>query len=105
MPPSMVDRPGGHRPVASVSWYGAMGLVGFGFGLLSDRRPFGDELFVHPLLLFVILTGLSLLALRVLLARPVPEVISDRSLLAGCAVGLVLFLAGNFVASRFPFLG
>jgi hypothetical protein len=88
-----------------MSWYGAMGLVGFGFGLLSDRRPFGDELFVHPLLLFVILTGLSLLALRVLLARPVPEVISDRSLLAGCAVGLALFLAGNFVASRFPFLG
>jgi hypothetical protein len=101
----MIDRPGGHRPVASVSWYGAMGLVGFGFGLLADRRPFGQDLFVHPLVLFAILAGLSLLALRVLLARPVPEVISDRALLAGCAVGLTLFLVGNFVASRLPFLG
>jgi len=102
MSSSMIDRPGKHRPVASVSWYTAMGLVGFGFGLLSDRRPFGDELFVHPLVLFVILTGLSLLALRVLLARPVPEVISDRTLLAGCAVGILLFLVGNFIDFHFP---
>jgi hypothetical protein len=32
--------------------------------------------------------------------RPVPEVIPDRALLLGCAVGLALFLAGNFVATR-----
>jgi hypothetical protein len=100
MPPTVVDRPRRSPPVASVSWYGLMGLVGFGFGLLSDRRPFGDELFVHPLVLFFILVGLMLLALRVLLARPVPEVISDRALLAGCAVGVVMFLAGNFIAAR-----
>jgi hypothetical protein len=77
-----------------------MALVGFGFGLLADRRPFGEDILVHPLVLFAMLVGLSLLALRVLLARPVPEVISDRALIAGCLVGLGSFLAGNFVAAR-----
>ena len=38
-----------------------------------------------------------LLALRIVLSRPVPEMISDRALMFGCVVGLVLFLAGNFV--------
>ncbi len=73
-----------------------MALGGFGFGILADQRPFGDELLVHPLVVFFILVGLALIALRVLLARPVPDVISDRALVAGCVVGLVLFLAGNF---------
>ena len=77
-----------------------MALVGFGFGLLADRRPFGQAIFVHPLVMFVILVGLGVLALRVLLARPVPEVISDRALIAGCVVGLAMFLAGNFVAAQ-----
>ena len=77
-----------------------MGLVGFGFGLLADRRPFGDDILVHPLVVFFILVGLSLLALRVLLARPVPEVIPDRALMLGCVLGLAMFLAGNFVAAR-----
>ncbi len=73
-----------------------MAFGGLGFGSLADRRPFGNELLVHPLVVFFALVGLTLIALRVLLARPVPEVISDRALLAGCAVGLVAFLAGNF---------
>ena len=76
-----------------------MGLVGFGFGSLADRRPFGEDILVHPLVMFFILVGLALMALRVLLARPVPEVISDRALLVGCAVGLALFLAGNFAST------
>jgi len=78
-------------------WYGLMAIGGLGFGMLVDRRPFGDELIVHPLIVFFLLVGLALLALRVLLARPVPEVISDRALLAGCVLGLALFLVGNFV--------
>lgn len=78
-------------------WYGLMALGGFGFGALVDRRPFGDDLLVHPFVVFFLLVGLGLLALRVLLARPVPEVISDRALLAGCALGVAMFLLGNFV--------
>ena len=80
------------------SWYGVMGLVGF--GALADRRPFGEDFLVHPLVMFFILVGLGLLALRVLLARPVPEVISDRSLILGCGVGLAMFLAGNFLSAQ-----
>jgi hypothetical protein len=77
-----------------------MAFAGLGFGLLADRRPFGEGILVHPLTMFFILVGLGLIVLRVLLARPVPEVISDRALIVGCAVGLAAFLAGNFVAAQ-----
>ena len=74
-----------------------MALGGLGFGMLADRRPFGEGFLVHPLVMFFVLAGLGLIALRVLMARPVPEVISDRALIAGCFVGLALFLVGNFI--------
>ena len=83
-----------------MAWYGLMGLAGFGFGLLAERRPFGDDALLHPLVVFFMLAGLSLLALRVVLARPVPEVIPDRALMLGCALGLATFLIGNFVVAR-----
>ncbi len=95
-----VDRPNTGRPQARLAWYGLMGLVGFGFGLFADRRPFGSDILVHPLVLFFILVGLSLLALRIILARPVPEVIPDRVLMRGCALGLAVFLIGNFFAAH-----
>ena len=94
------DRPDTGRPRARLAWYGSMGLVGFGFGLFADQRPFGNDILVHPLLLFFILVGLSLLALRIILARPVPEVIPDRVLMRGCALGLAMFLTGNFVTAH-----
>ena len=82
---------------ARICWYGLMGFAGFGFGLFADRRPFGDGILVHPLVLFFILVGL---ALRAVLARPVPEVIPDRALMLGCVLWLAMFLAGNFVAAH-----
>jgi hypothetical protein len=87
-------------PRALVWWYGLIGLGGFAFGLLGDRRPLGTDLFAHPLVMFFIIIGIALLVLRVALARPVPEVISERALMAGCLVGLGLFLVGNFVATH-----
>jgi hypothetical protein len=77
-----------------------MGLSGFGFGLLAERRPFGEGILVHPLVVFFALAGLGLLTLRMALARPVPDVIPDRTLMLGCVLGLATFLAGNFVAAR-----
>ncbi|MEW6452032.1 MAG: hypothetical protein AB1490_15360 [Pseudomonadota bacterium] len=74
-----------------------MTVGGLGFGVLANKRPFGDHLIVHPLLVFFLLVSLGLIAVRVLLHRPVPEVISDRALMAGCVIGLVAFLAGNFL--------
>ena len=88
------------RSRARALWFGAMGLAGFGFGLFADRRPFGNDILLHPLVLFFILVGLCLLALRVVLARPVPEVIPDRALMLGCALGLAAFLIGNFAAAN-----
>ena len=82
------------------AWFVAMGLGGFCFGLVADRRPFGDGLLAHPLVLFFLTAALGLMALRVLLRRPVPEAIPDRALVGGCIVGIALFLAGNFVATH-----
>jgi hypothetical protein len=97
--PSARDRLNGSQPRARLWWFGVMGIAGFGFGLFADRRPFGD-VFAHPLSVFFILVGLSLLALRAILARPVPELIPDRALMLGCVLGLAMFLTGNFVTSR-----
>jgi uncharacterized membrane protein YeiH len=83
-------------------WYGLVGLGGFAFGLIGEHRPFGAGLFAHPVVLFAMSVGAGLLVLRGVLARPVPNVIPDRSLLIGCFVGLALFLAGNFVATHAP---
>lgn len=98
--PPAAGRTHAGRPRVLAWWYGSMGLAGFGFGLFADRRPFGDDILVHPLVVFFVLVGLSLLALRAVLARPVPEVIADRALMLGCVLGLAMFLAGNFVAAR-----
>jgi hypothetical protein len=76
-----------------------MVVSGLGFGLLGDRRPFGDSMLFHPLVVFFALVGVALLTLRIALARPVPDVISDRALTFGCAIGAVAFLAGNFLGT------
>jgi len=91
------------RLQAPTWWYGAMALGGLCFGALADKRPFGDDFMVHPLVLFFILVGLALIALRVVLARPVPQVISDRHLIIGCFVGLAGFLIGNFAGVHLLF--
>jgi hypothetical protein len=98
----MVDR---KKPRSSSSlpvrvWYAAMALAGLVFGLIGERRPFGDGIFAHPLVVLFILVGAALLALRVVLARPVPEVISERALAIGCVAALAAFLAGNFASAH-----
>ena len=74
-----------------------MAVGGFCFGLTAERWLFGDGFFAHPLVAFFILVGVGLLILRVALARPVPEVISERALLLGCAAGLAMFVLGNWL--------
>jgi hypothetical protein len=77
-----------------------MALGGFVAGLNAERRPFGEGVFAYPLVVFFIAVGAALLLLRVVTQRPVPEILTDRALLIGCAVGLVLFLTGNFIDVR-----
>ena len=71
---------------------------GLGFGLLGERRPFGNEVLAHPLVAYFAAVAVGLLILRIVLARPVPEVISERELLAGLLSGAAAFLVGNFIS-------
>jgi uncharacterized membrane protein YedE/YeeE len=78
-------------------WYGLMLAGGLGFGLIGERRPFGQDMLAHPLVVYFALAAASLLVLRAVLARPVPEVIPERTLVSGCLLGVAAFLAGNFI--------
>ncbi len=79
-------------------WYGLMAAGGFAFGLIANKRPLGAGILVHPLVLFFVLVAVALLVLRVVRARPVPEIISDRALVYGCSAGLAAFLIGNYIS-------
>ena len=81
-------------------WYGAMMLGGLAFGLLGERRPLGDDVLAHPVVLFFAATIIGLMVVRAALARPVPEVISERALVFGCGAGLAAFLIGNAIAAH-----
>ena len=100
LPQSPADRPVAGWPIVVRAWYGLVALGGLGFGLVAERQPFGDDIFVHPLIMFFALIALSLLAVRTMFARPVPELIPDRSLMLGCVLGLAMFLVGNFAAAH-----
>jgi len=75
-------------------------LGGLAFGINADRRPFGNDMLAHPLIIFFALVAAGLLVLRAALRRPVPEVLPERTLLAGCAIGIAAYLAGNWLASN-----
>ncbi len=98
MPPASPKRK--PMPRAQVFWYGAMILGGLGFGLIGERRPFGNDIFAHPMVLFFMAAMIGLLVVRAVLARPVPEVIPERPLVVGCFVGIAAFLAGNWIAAH-----
>ena len=77
-----------------------MSAGGFAFGLFANKRPFGNGILLHPLVLYFVTVAAALLVLRFVAARPVPEIISDRALVYGCSAGLALFLVANFVAAH-----
>lgn len=79
-------------------WFGLMAIGGLMFGALADKRPFGNDILAHPLVVFFVVVAAGLLVLRFVLGRPVPEVIPERSLLIGCLIALVAFLSGNWFA-------
>lgn len=81
-------------------WFGLMALGGVAFGLYAERRPFGDDVFAHPLIVFFVVVGACLLAFRAALRRPVPEILPERVLLQGCIIGVAAYLAGNFLAVK-----
>ena len=81
-----------------IGWYGLVMAGGLGFGLIGERRPFGNDMLAHPLVVYFAVVALSLLILRIVVARPVPEVIPERVLVAGCLSGAAAFLVGNFIS-------
>lgn len=78
-------------------WFAIVALGGLAFGSTAERRLFGESFFGHPLVAFFILVLVGLIALRVALARPVPEMIPERALVVGCFAGLAMFLVGNWL--------
>ena len=72
------------------------------FGVVEGQilipRITGRAVHVHPLVVLFVVVGMTLLALRFVLRRPVPEIIPDRLLVFGCIVGLAAFLIGNWLA-------
>jgi hypothetical protein len=81
-----------------VWWFAAMSAAGMLFGAFADKRPFGDDVLGHPVVVLFIAVGIGLLVLRFVMRRPVPEIIPDRLLVFGCIVGLAAFLIGNWLA-------
>ena len=82
----------------AVLWYRIMMVAGgFAFGLFAERRPFGETMLAHPIVVFAAVAALGLIVLRVVLARPVPEIIPERALVVGFLIGVAAFLAGNWI--------
>jgi len=82
------------------AWFGLMALGGLAFGLIAERRPFGDDFFAHPFVLLFIIAGAALLALRLVAGRPVPQLLADRALALGSLIGAASFLAGDWIGSH-----
>jgi len=100
-PPDRRTPPDGPPPVPVSEhiltwWFGLMALGGVGFGLVAERRPFGNGVLAYPLVVYFACVAVALLTLRFLHAKPVPELISERYLAVGCAIGIVCFLIGNW---------
>jgi hypothetical protein len=68
--------------------------------LIGDRRPLGTDVLAHPFVVFFAVVAIGLIVLRIVRARPVPELISERALVVGCLVGGAAFLIGNWVATH-----
>jgi hypothetical protein len=81
-------------------WHGAVCIAGLGFGLLGERRPLGQSILAHPFNVYACVVAAGLLVIRVVRQRPVPDLIPERALGLGCAAGVALFLAGNFIAAH-----
>ncbi len=96
----MTPAPAPFHGKATGIWYGLMMAGGLGFGLIGERRPFGNDMLAHPLVVYSAAVAVGLLVLRIALARPVPEVIPERVLLAGCLSGAAAFLVGNFISTH-----
>lgn len=79
-------------------WYSAVCIAGLGFGLLGERRPFGQNILAHPFIVYAFVLAAALLVVRVVQQRPVPELIPERAL--GFGVPRALFFAGNFIAAH-----
>ena len=82
----------------AVLWYRILMIAGgFAFGLFADRRPFGETVLGHPIVVFCVIAGIGLLVLRIVRARPVPEIIPERALVIGFLLGIAAFLVGNWI--------
>jgi len=73
-----------------------MAIGGIGFGFVAEKRPFGDGAIAYPLVVFFACVAVVLLMLRALHGKPLTDIISERWLAVGCAIGVACFLIGNW---------
>jgi hypothetical protein len=100
-PPSPKSPPDGPPPIAVSPhiltwWFAAMAIGGVGFGLVADKRPFGPGIVAYPLVVFFACVAAILLTLRFIYAKPLREVISIPSLVAGFVIAAVCFAIGDW---------
>src|SRR3981189_1939568 len=81
-------------------WYGVVMAGGLGFGLIGERRPFGNDMLAHPLVVYFATVALGLQMLPVVLGRPVPEVIPERVLIAGRLCGGLTSRGRNWISAH-----
>ncbi|MGH6770860.1 MAG: hypothetical protein ACRECO_17770 [Xanthobacteraceae bacterium] len=86
------------KGAAIVWWRASMIAGGLAFGLIGDRRPFGESFIAHPLVVFAGGVAAALLIVRLVLGRPVPDVIPERALVIGFLLGVAGFLIGNWLS-------
>jgi hypothetical protein len=95
------ERPDGPPPVPVSPhlltwWFGLMAVGGLGFGAYADRRPFGNGMLAHPLVVFLAFVAAGLLTLRFLQTKPLLQLISAQLLTAGAVIGIACFFIGKW---------
>jgi hypothetical protein len=94
--PGRQDGPPPVSPHVLTWWFGLMAIGGVAFGLEADEHPFGRGALAHPLVVFASCVLASLLTLHFLNPRPVTQLISARSLVAGVVIGAACFFLGRW---------
>jgi hypothetical protein len=98
--PDPSDGPVPVSPHLLTWWFGLMASGGVGFGVYADQRPFGAGVLAHPLVVFAACVLAGLLTLRFLHDRPMLQLISLRSFVAGVVIAVACYFLGRWFGAH-----